>query len=233
MARKTYTFVAAFVAAGALAIGAVAATTGPGSPAAMPHSHAAHAGHAEAIATLQGLTRSDLRALLGRQLGEHAALAMNATNLGVTGSPAFPAAAAALDRNSVAIAKSIEAVYGKQAAKTFLDGRFQWRDHIRFFVDYTVALAKGDKAGQDRAVRNLQTYTMRHGAFLAKATGLPAKTVQNDLLAHVLQLKGQLDAYHAKRYGRAVQLYRGAYAHMFGTADALATAIAKQKGLPG
>lgn len=232
MTQKAYALLGAVVAVAVLAIGIVAATAGSASPAEHPHSHAAHAGQAEALSSLQGLTRSDLRALLGRQLGEHAVLAMNATNLGVTGSPAFPAAAAALDRNSVAIATSIEAVYGRQAAKTFLDGRFQWRDHVKFFVDYTVALAKGDKAGQDRAVRNLQTYTVRHGAFLAKATGLPAKAVQNDLLAHVLQLKGQLDAYHAKRYGRAATLYRAAYAHMFRTADVLATAIAKQKGLP-
>ncbi|HXF98117.1 MAG TPA: hypothetical protein VNJ46_05840 [Gaiellaceae bacterium] len=157
---------------------------------------------------------------------------MNATNLGVTGSPAFPAAAKALDRNSVALSKSIEAVYGKQAAKTFLDGRFQWRDHIAFFVDYTVALAKGDKRGQNRAVADLKTYTVRHGAFLAKATGLPVKAVQNDLLAHVLELKGQLDAYHAKRYAAAARLYQAAYAHMFKTGDLLADAIAKQKNLP-
>ena len=65
----------------------------------------------QSLSRLQGLTQSDLRALLGRQLGEHAALAMNATNLGVTGSPAFPAAAKALDPNSVALSNSIAAVY--------------------------------------------------------------------------------------------------------------------------
>ena len=40
-----------------------------------------------ASARAEGLTRSDLRQLLGRLLGEHAVLAMSATNLGVTGSP--------------------------------------------------------------------------------------------------------------------------------------------------
>jgi hypothetical protein len=232
MSRTHYALLAALVASVALGV-AVAAAAGAGSsatPQRMPHSHAAHASHA---VSLQNLTRSDLRALLGRQLGEHAALAMNATNLGVTGAPAFPAAGKALDRNSVALSKSIQAVYGRPAAKTFLDGRFQWRDHIRFFVDYTVALAGGDKAKQDRAVKNLQTYTVRHGAFLAKATGLPTKAVQNDLLAHVLELKGQLDAYQGKRYARAATLYQAAYAHMFETADLLANAIAKQKKLPG
>ena len=177
------------------------------------------------------MTQSDLRSLLGRQLGEHAALAMNATNLGVTGSPAFPAAAKALDRNSVALSKSITAVYGKAAGKAFLDGKFQWRAHIGFFVDYTVAVAKKDKAGQNRAVANLMRYTVEHGKLLGGATGLSPKVVQNDLLAHVLELKGQLDAYSNKQYAKATKIYQDAYAHMFATGDLLAKAISEQKNL--
>jgi hypothetical protein len=207
---------------------AVTATAGSGmlTRSVTPHDHSSHA-HMS-----QGLTQSDLRALLGRQLGEHAALAMNATNLGVTGSPAFPAAAKALDRNSVAISKSIAAVYGNAAGKAFLDGRFQWRDHIRFFVDYTVAVAKKDAAGQRKAVANLTRYTVEHGKLLGGATGLPPKAVQADLLQHVLELKAQLDAFAKGRYAKAATLYQDAYAHMFMTADLLAGAIAKQKDLP-
>jgi hypothetical protein len=177
------------------------------------------------------VTASDLRSTLGRMLGEHAVLAMNATNLGVTGSKAFPAAAKALDRNSVELSKAIGSIYGAGAAKTFLDGPFQWRAHIGFFVDYTVALAKKDKAGQARAVANLKTYTVRHGDFLAGATGLPKLAVRNDLLGHVLELKGQLDAYASGNHTMAADQYRKAYAHMFMTGDLLAGAIAKQKNL--
>ena len=101
---------------------------------------------------------------------------MNATNLGVTGSPAFPAAAKALDRNSVALSNSIAAVYGKKAGNAFLNGKFQWRDHIGFFVDYTVATAKKNKAGQNKAVANLKRYTVEHGKLLGGATGLPVKS---------------------------------------------------------
>jgi hypothetical protein len=225
MKTKAYALSALVVAASLLVFGVVAATAGsstPSAPAAM-HDHAAHS---------QGLTQSDLRSLLGRQLGEHAALAMNATNLGVIGSPAFPAAAKALDRNSVAISKSIAAVYGKAAGKAFLDGKFQWRAHVGFFVDYTVALAKKDKPGQNKAVANLQRYTVEHGKLLGGATGLPPKAVQADLLVHVLELKAQLDAYANKQYAKAANLYQDAYAHMFMTADLLAGAIAKQKNLP-
>ena len=226
MRRTAYALSALVGALSLLVVGVVSATAGSSqsTPAATPHSHASHSQAA--------LTQSNLRALLGRQLGEHTALAMNATNLGVIGSPAFPAAAKALDRNSVALSKSIAAVYGKPAGKAFLDGEFQWRAHVGFFVDYTVAVAKKDRAGQNEAVANLKRYTVEHGKLLGGATGLPPKAVQADLLIHVLELKGQLDAYANKQYAKAASLYQDAYAHMFMTADLLAGAIAKQKNLP-
>ncbi len=181
--------------------------------------------------TSAALTKSDLRVLLDKQLGEHAVLAMNATNLGVKGSPAFAAAAKALDRNSVALSKSIASVYGAKAGEVFLNGPFMWRAHIKFFVDYTVATAKKNKAAKAKAVANLQTYTVKFGDFLAGATGLPKLAVRNDLLGHVLELKGQLDAYAAGNYGLAATKYHSAYEHMFMTGDLLAGAIAKQKNL--
>ena len=156
---------------------------------------------------------------------------MNATNLGFSGSKSFPAAAKSLDRNSVELSKAIGSIYGAKAANTFLNGKFQWRAHIGFFVDYTVALAKKDKPGQAKAVANLQRYTKEHGAFLAGATGLPKLAVQNDLLGHVLELKNQLDAFAKGDYPKSTALYREAYHHMFMTGDLLAGAIAKQKNL--
>jgi hypothetical protein len=161
--------------------------------------------HMHDMAAMQSVSSSDLRALLGRQLGQHAVLAMNATNAGVTGSKAFPAAAKALDQNSVALSKSIASVYGAKAGNTFLNGKFMWRAHIKFFVDYTVATAKGNKAGQAKAVANLKTYTVKFGDFLATATNLPKPAVRADLLAHVLQLKGQLDAYAGKNNAKAAR----------------------------
>ena len=179
----------------------------------------------------QASPAADLRVALDRLLGEHAVLAMNATNQGVTGSKSFPAAAKSLDRNSVELSKAIASIYGKNAGGVFLNGKFQWRDHIKFFVDYTVALAKKDKAGQAKAVANLTRYTKEHGAFLAKATGLPKLAVQNDLLGHVLELKNQLDSYASGNYTKATGFYRQAYSHMFMTGDLLSGAIAKQKNL--
>ena len=210
------------VATSVVVISATAGTSPTNAAAARPsHSHASRAGSPAA----------NLRVTLDRLLGEHAALAMNATNLGYSGSKSFPAAAKSLDRNSVELSKAIASLYGAKAGNVFLNGKFQWRAHIGFFVDYTVALAKKDKQGQAKAVANLRRYTKEHGAFLATATGLPKLAVQNDLLGHVLELKNQLDAYAKGDYTRSTALYRDAYQHMFMTGDLLAGAIAKQKNL--
>jgi hypothetical protein len=226
--RRIMLVTLATAGATALCVGVVAATAGSGSSAPPRADHSMHTMHSSTQTTL---TASDLRSTLGRLLGEHAILAMNATNAGVTGSKAFPQAAKALDRNSVAISKAIGSIYGSKAQRMFLDGPFQWRAHIRFFVDYTTALAKKDRAGQNKAVANLKTYTVRHGDFLASATGLPKLAVRNDLLGHILELRNQLDAYAAGNYARAAKAYDAAYAHMFMTADLLSGAIAKQKDL--
>jgi len=213
----------------AVAAAAFAASSRPAAsntmPQGMPHSMAS-------MTMSQATpTAADLRVKLDNLFGEHAVLAMNATNAGVTGSKSFPAAAKTLDNNSVALSKAIASVYGAKAGNTFLNGRFMWRAHIKFFVDYTVAVAKHDKAGQAKAVANLKTYTVVFGNFLATATGLPKAAVRNDLLGHVLELKGQLDAFASGRYTKATMLYHNAYNHMFMTADLVAGAIAKQKKL--
>jgi hypothetical protein len=227
MRRRTLTILVT-TAVAALTVGVLAAWAGTSSTGRTNGSHEGHTMRSPAAAKL---TASDLRTTLDRLLGEHAVLAMNATNLGVTGSKAFPAVAKALDRNSVQLSEAIGSIYGAKAQKTFLDGPFMWRAHVKFFVDYTVALAKKDMAGQNRAVANLKTYTVRFGDFLAGATGLPKLAVRNDLLGHVLELKSQLDAYAGGRYAEAASDYHHAYEHMFATGDLLAGAIAKQKNL--
>jgi len=221
--KRSIIFLLVLAVTVAASIGVISATAGTSDTptAAQPvHAHAAQASAA-----------ADLRVTLDRLLGEHAVLAMNATNLGYSGSKSFPAAAKSLDRNSVALSKAIASIYGTKAGNVFLNGKFQWRAHIGFFVDYTVALAKKDRTGQARAVANLKRYTKEHGAFLATATGLPKLAVQNDLLGHVLELKNQLDAFAKGDYVKSTALYREAYHHMFMTGDLLAAAIAKQKNL--
>ena len=171
---------------------------------------------------------SDLRVALGRLLGEHAVLAMAATQKGFAGAKDFEAIAAALDENSVELADAIGSVYGNEARAEFLDGDLKWRAHIGFFVDYTVGLAKKDKAAQTKAVGSLKGYIQSFSDFLATATGLPPAAVRESITEHVNQLKGQIDAYAAGDYAKAYGLFREAYAHMYMTGDTLAEAIVKQ-----
>ena len=218
--RTITSALAALAVSGLLVAGALAASSDTGTT----HSMAS-------MTKSMASPAADLRVALAQQFGEHAVLAMNATNAGITGSKSFPAAAATLDKNSVALSKSIASVYGAKAGRTFLNGKFMWRDHIKFFVDYTVAKAKKDNADQNKAVTNLKQYTVTFGDFLAGATGLPKLAVRNDLLGHVLELKGQLDSYAAGNYTKAATQYNAAYSHMFMTSDLVANAIIKQKNL--
>ena len=73
-------------------------------------------------------------------------------------------------------------------------------------------------------------YIQVQAAFFAKATGLPKQALVNDLTAHVLQLKGQLDAYAAGNYAQAYTLTNAAYAHMGMTADLLAACDRQAEG---
>ena len=171
---------------------------------------------------------ADLRVTLDRLLGEHAMLAMFATQKGFSGAEDFKAIATELDRNSVDLSRAIGSVYGDEAAEEFLNGKFKWRAHIGFFVDYTGALAKNDKAGQKQAVNDLKGYIGSFSGFLAQATGLPGDAVETGITEHVNQLKGQIDAYSKGDYAEAYRLNRQAYEHMFMTGDTLAGAIVKQ-----
>lgn len=213
--KKLVTLAAlALVAVGALATAAVGRDSAPAAPA---HPHAAHAGASTKLA----VTLSTL-------LGEHVSLATQATQAGLRGGKEFPALAKSLDRNSVAVADAIGSVYGKQARNQFLNGKLLWRDHIRSFVAYTGALAKNDAAGQKQAVGNLMGYVEAFSRFLSSATGLPYRTLRAGVTEHVMQLKGQLDAYSKGNYAKAYALTREAHHHMVMTGETLAAAIAKK-----
>ena len=117
--------------------------------------------------TAAKVSAADLRVTLDGQLGEHALLAIQTAEAGYSGSKQFPALAKQLDRNSVALSQSIGSVFGARAGRQFLNGKFLWRDHIRFFVAYTVAKAKKDPAGQKQALTSLSAYTAAFSKFLA------------------------------------------------------------------
>jgi len=168
-----------------------------------------------------------LRTGLNTIFAEHVVLASAATGAALDGRDAeFKAAAGALDANSVAIAKAIGSVYGKDAEAAFLP---LWRRHIAMVVDYTVGVATDDKPKADKAVSDLLGYTQDFGAFLASANPNLPKTAVADLVKHhVVTLKDVIDAQAAKDLPRAYTAMRTASGHMPMIADPLAEAIVKQ-----
>src|SRR4051812_40864706 len=171
---------------------------------------------------------SALRSTLTAGLQEHVYLAGiavdNAVTHGLT-SPEFKAAAATLDKNSVALSQAIGGIYGDPAGAQFLK---IWRQHIGFFVDYTKGRATKNAALVRKANKDLDGYRSQFGAFMAKANpNLTQAAVANDLKGHIATLEAAIDAVVAKD-ANAFNLLQAAAEHMPGTAAVLAGAIAKQ-----
>lgn len=165
----------------------------------MPMSAAALAGGITEAAKLEGDPNdaaSELRSTLTAALTEHVYLASVAVFTAYTAgadSPAFEAAAATLDTNSQEIAAAVGSLSDAESEKAFLTA---WRSHISDFVDYAVARAEKDDAGQTEALNNLESYTTSAGSLISQVSGgqLPAKTVSTGLQAHVTSLAGAIDS---------------------------------------
>ena len=169
---------------------------------------------------------ADLRTLLGGLEREHVDLASQATRDGFDGSPAFAAAAGQLDKNSNDIADAVGSVYGADARTKFYQ---IWNSHIGFFVNYTVAAKKGDKAGMDKAVTDLGGYEDAISDFFSGANpNLPRDAVHQLIETHVGLLKGAVDAYGAKDYAGSFAKEHDANVQIGTIADTISGAIVKQ-----
>ncbi|MDP8904090.1 MAG: copper amine oxidase [Chloroflexota bacterium] len=169
---------------------------------------------------------ADLRSALGRLLGEHGTLAIGAMRAGLDGAPDFEAAANALEGNTADLQAAIASVYGDEAGVGFGE---LWRNHIGFFVDYTVGLASGDDDARQQALDRLDNYRTDFGQFLAGANpNFDADAIAEGLQVHVDQLVEQIDTYADGDYAKAYELEREAYMHLTMTGDALAAGIVAQ-----
>jgi len=169
---------------------------------------------------------ADLRVALNLLLDEHVQIVAFATGAALSGNDAgFQAAAKTLDTNTVGLGNAIGSVYGDAAKATFLE---LWRKHIGFFVSYTHATAKADKAGQDKAVADLDGYRKDFDAFLTGANpNLPKGAVAELLIPHVTGIAGFVQAQNAKDPSSFDKAETAAN-HSQKIADPLAEAIAKQ-----
>ncbi|MCW2783703.1 MAG: hypothetical protein JWP74_220 [Marmoricola sp.] len=175
-----------------------------------------------------------LRATLTDLLTQHVylagiALKMAVDNGGDLKKPVVVAAVNALDANSVALSKAIGSVY-PAAEKPFLQS---WRQHIGFFVNYTLGVATKNTAMANKAKADLDGYRTSFGQLIHSVVPeLPAAAVAQELVPHVATLLATIDSLVSGK-GDAFALLEKAAAHMPGTADILAGGIAKNKGLAG
>ena len=197
---------------------------------AMPSMSASGSSAAAPDASPAAALRSTLTALLN----DHVWLAGNALDTAVLKGgnlkdPAVQGAVAALDENSVALAETLGSVY-PQAQQPFLAS---WRQHIGFFVNYTLGKATKDAAMVSKARTELDGYRTSFGQLIHSVVPqLPADAVAKELIPHVQTLLDAIDAAVAGRPDYQSKLAMAA-GHMTMTADVLAGGIAKNKGLAG
>ncbi len=177
---------------------------------------------------------AELRAALTSLLSDHVWLAGNALDTAVhkkgdLKDPQVVGAVKALDANSVALAEAIGSVY-PDAEKPFLAS---WRQHIGFFVDYTLGKATENDKQVAKAKADLNAYRTSFGQLINSVVPeLPADAVAKELVPHVNSLYAAIDASVAGKPDYQTKLSMAAD-HMAMTAEILAGGIAKNKGLEG
>jgi hypothetical protein len=171
-----------------------------------------------------------LRATLTSLLSAHVWLAGNALDTAVKQEgdlkdPQVVGAVKALDANSVALAKTIGSVY-PEAEKPFLAS---WRQHIGFFVDYTLGKATKDDKQVAKAKADLDNYRTAFGELINSVVPeLPADAVAEELIPHLDSLFAAIDANVAGKPDYQTKLTTAAD-HMPMTAAVLTSGIVANK----
>jgi hypothetical protein len=171
-----------------------------------------------------------VRAALTSQLSAHVWLAGNALDTAVQKKgdlkdPEVVGAVKALDANSVALAKTVGSVY-PDAEKPFLAS---WRQHIGFFVNYTLGKATKDDKQVAKAKTDLDNYRTSFGELINSVIPeLPADAVAEELSPHVDTLFAAIDASVAGKPDYQTKLTKAAN-HMPMTAAILTSGIVANK----
>ena len=182
----------------------------------------AGAGHASSPA---GQSPADAALRLEALLGQHAVLAADMMRGRIRSDEDFGQAAnAAIGQNTDELAAVVGALGGEQAAGEF---RGVWAQHVAAFFTYSRGLATNDAGARDEARAQLARYENDVAEVFSSASQgrLPQEAAQAAALAHVDHLLQQADAYAAGDYGRADDLYRHGYTHLFQAGHPLAAGL--------
>jgi len=200
---------------------ALAALMGSGAPA---FAHAAHAG-AEGLHTANKITQTD-SAMRDLWLG-HAFWVRAVVVETINGNTAAATAAenAAVD-NAKSLAAALEPFYGKPASEktfTLLAG------HYTAVKQYLLATKAKDSAAQDTARKAMFDNADQIATFLSTANPhLPIEALRGMLLAHGGHHVVQIQQLENNEYAQEVQTWDAMKNHMYGIADAMTFALAKQ-----
>ena len=234
------------ISAAAVLVLAAGCSSGTGSPAGVgpemapssvpsaPMTHSPSHGPTTSAVAPDATEAAALRATLTSLLSDHVWLAGNALDTAVQHKgdlkdPQVVGAVKALDANSVALAKTVGSVY-PDAEKPFLAS---WRQHIGFFVDYTLGKATENDKQVAKAKADLDAYRVSFGQLINSVIPeLPADAVAEELIPHVDSLFAAIDASVAGKPDYQTKLSKAAE-HMPMTAAVLASGIAKNQQLSG
>jgi hypothetical protein len=161
-----------------------------------------------------------LRVTLGRVLGEHAFLLMEAMRADDDAEQGV--FEAALGENSTALSGAVAGIYGDAAGSRF--GNL-WDRHVHLLLDYGTAVRASDEESARTARNGLKEYMAELGRLLAEFNPSldPAEEAQA-LQAHI----DQVTAFAEGDYADAYASRRMAFSHMFELGDHLAIEIVRQ-----
>lgn len=161
----------------------------------------------------------DLRVGLGRLLGEHAFLLMEAIGVNDAERRAYREA---LAENSDDLQDAITSVYGDDAGARFRD---LWDLHVTLLLAYGDAAQAGNSGRMQAARDGLATYMNDLGELLAELNpALDPRVEAEALYAHI----DQITAFADGEYSDAYAAHRIAFSHMFHLGDHLALEIVRQ-----
>jgi hypothetical protein len=222
------------LAAGCSSAGSPAGVTGPETaPSSVPSVSMTHSpSHSPTTTAVapDATEAAELRATLTSLLSDHVWLAGNALDTAVQQKgdlkdPQVVGAVKALDANSVALANTVGSVY-PDAEKPFLAS---WRQHIGFFVNYTLGQAIENDKQVAKAKADLDAYRTSFGELINSVIPeLPADAVAEELKPHVSSLFAAIDASVAGKPDYQTKLSAAAD-HMAMTAAILTSGIVANK----
>ena len=162
------------------------------------------------------------RLLLGRLLGEHSFLLMEAIRAETLDRPEAAAIRAALDDNSTELTATITSVYGEAGGDAFDE---LWQRHINLLIDHAAAQRDGDATAAREALTGLTGFRHEFAMFLSGANPM----IEGHAEADAVQLHlDQVIAFSEGDYEKAYEAEREAFRHMFDFGDHLARAISTQ-----